>query len=342
LGLDIGLKVSSFFYSHHENQDYNVSRFALISLYSVSFILALFGTINYTINDNYNLGRMEFILSFLSLMVVVHYKIYKEMNFLLFMTTLLLFSIAIIFYLYSAKVLFSSIWLLFFPSVVFLLNSIKLGVIYSLIYICIISTIAYDGIGQYSTFTGFLNLFIGLIFFTILAYIFEKNRLKSFKEIKSINTKLEKSLNENRVLLEENKQFIVDSIHQIKTPLTNIMMNSEMIEHSQKDNKYLDFTQQINASICMLTNSYDDLSYIISYDSINYDIANISLSKILKERIKFFQIISKVNFKPIISNIVDEIYLDINIVELERLIDNNISNAIKYATQHKDIKIWHC
>lgn len=155
--------------------------------------------------------------------------------------------------------------------------------------------------------------------------------------------KIYKSLNKeihlNQNLLLENKKFIADTVHQIRTPLTNIMMNSEMIKRSQKDDTMLNFIDQINASINMLTNSYEDLSYITSFDTIEYKPINLSITDILSQRVKFFTTISKVNFKEIVTDIQPNIYFNINQIELERLIDNNISNAIKYADTHKPITI---
>jgi len=150
---------------------------------------------------------------------------------------------------------------------------------------------------------------------------------------------LNKEINLNQNLLLENKRFIADTVHQIRTPLTNIMMNSEMIKRSQKNDTMSDFIDQINASINMLTNSYEDLSYITSSDTIEYKPTNLSITEILSQRIKFFTTISKVNFKEIVTNIQANIYFNINQIELERLIDNNISNAIKYADTQKPITI---
>lgn len=143
----------------------------------------------------------------------------------------------------------------------------------------------------------------------------------------------------NSKLLEENKRFIADTVHQIRTPLTNIMMNGEMVKKFQKDDTLSLFIDQIDASINMLSNSYEDLAYITSYDTIEYKSHKVDLSEILSKRVKFFSTISKVNFKEIVSNIEDDIYIDINEIELERIIDNNISNGIKYGTANQSITI---
>jgi signal transduction histidine kinase len=159
------------------------------------------------------------------------------------------------------------------------------------------------------------------------------------KEYNMLLKSLQQEIDINTKLLEENKRFIADTVHQIRTPLTNIMMNSDMVKLTVQDTASDEFIDQINSSINMLTNSYEDLSYIISHDSIAYTPVTLSLSEILKQRIAFFRTIAKVNHKRIVANIQDGITIKINQIELERIIDNNISNAVKYADVDKPITI---
>jgi len=155
----------------------------------------------------------------------------------------------------------------------------------------------------------------------------------------SLFNNLNLEIDKNKFLLNENKQFISDTVHQIRTPLTNIMMNGDMIKLYKKDESLSSFIDQINGSINMLNNSYEDLSYIMTYDSIEYNPSLFSLSDTLTNRVKFFETISKVNRKEIESQINPNINFTINQIELERLIDNNISNGIKYAEINKPITI---
>jgi len=143
----------------------------------------------------------------------------------------------------------------------------------------------------------------------------------------------------NSQLLFENKRFIADTVHQIRTPLTNIMMNGEMVKEFKDDATLSEFIEQIDASINMLSNSYEDLAYVTSYDTIKYKPSKISLSNLLHKRVRFFTTISKVNYKEIVSKIEENIFIIINEVEIERIIDNNISNGIKYANINKSITI---
>jgi len=155
------------------------------------------------------------------------------------------------------------------------------------------------------------------------------------KLYESLSTEIEK----NKSLLSENKRFIADTVHQIRTPLTNIMMNADLIKMVSKDKEIYEFMEQIDASINMLTNSYEDLSYIISHDTIEYKPSDVNVSFVLEDRISFFYTIAHVNQRRIQYMIEDNIFVHINQIELERIIDNNISNGIKYATPNTDIFI---
>ncbi len=145
--------------------------------------------------------------------------------------------------------------------------------------------------------------------------------------------KLNKEIKRNKELLKENKRFVVDTIHQIKTPLSIIALNSDFIKMQTKDNEVLESIEEIEAAISMLTHSYDDLSYFASKKVVNYKPVRLNFSSILKERIKFFSVLAKARNKKIIADIEENIFFNINKVELERIIDNNISNAIDYSKE---------
>ena len=151
-------------------------------------------------------------------------------------------------------------------------------------------------------------------------------------------TNLKDEIKTNKYLLNENKQFIADMVHQIRTPMTVIMTNTSFIEMKSDENvsKYIN---QINSSINILSNSYEDLSYIISNDTIEYKKKDIVLSNFIEERIEFFDTIASANQKTLSKDIEKNIKIFINDIELERLIDNNISNAIKHSKDKSNIII---
>ena len=164
----------------------------------------------------------------------------------------------------------------------------------------------------------------------------EKYRAK--KELESLHVKLKNQIEHNQLLLDENKQFIADMVHQIRTPLSVIMTNSSLIE-MKSDKQVSSYITQINSAINMLSNSYEDLSYIISNDIIEYKPVEIDLSNFLNDRIEFFNVIAEANKKVISTNILNDLKVSINDTELERLVDNNLSNAIKHSNDQSEIKV---
>jgi signal transduction histidine kinase len=155
------------------------------------------------------------------------------------------------------------------------------------------------------------------------------------KELSELNNnynilfgQLNDEIRKNKELLYLNRRFIVDTIHQIRTPLNVILLNVELLRDSCKEEDILD---EIDAAVSMLSNSYEDLAYISSNNVVEYKPENINISEVLKERIEFFKRIAKSHNKKFVVDIDDDLYFNINKIELERIIDNNISNAIKYS-----------
>ncbi|MCV6607275.1 MAG: GHKL domain-containing protein [Campylobacterales bacterium] len=164
-------------------------------------------------------------------------------------------------------------------------------------------------------FIHFLMIF--LIFYFTIKY-------------QKIQKKLEKENEKNKDLALYNKSFISNMVHQIRTPFSIVMTSTSLLEmFSKKDiSKY---TSQINVAINSLSNAYENLSYYISSKDLDYPKTQISFSKFLQDRVKFFGQISTVNGKEIITQIESDIELGFNNMELERLLDNNISNCIKFS-----------
>ena len=168
--------------------------------------------------------------------------------------------------------------------------------------------------------------------------IFEEKEKIDKKELVSLYETLQAQVEKNQLLLKENKLFIADMVHQIRTPLSVIMINSSLIEMETK-NQVSFYVAQINSAINMLSNSYEDLNYLISSDTIEYKAIEINLTEFIHERIDFFEVISEANDKTIYTNIADDVKVTMNDTELERLIDNNLSNAIKHSYDKSEIEI---
>jgi len=166
-------------------------------------------------------------------------------------------------------------------------------------------------------------------------------------ELKTLNTsleekvllktaKLQKQIKYNKQLVKAQDSFIKHSIHEINTPLAVIMTHIDIRKMKFGEDKYL---TKIEAASKMIANIYDDLSYMVKKDRFNYDKQWISFSLFVQNRIDFFEEIAQGNTHEIISDIEPRINIYISDIELQRIVDNNLSNAIKYANKNTEITV---
>lgn len=154
--------------------------------------------------------------------------------------------------------------------------------------------------------------------------LFEKNQL------------LTKEKDFSDSLVQAQDSFIKHSIHEINTPLSVIMTHIDLFKLKVGENRYLN---KIEAASKIIANIYDDLSYMVKKDRIQYKKELLDISQFLLERIDFFFEIAKGNKHKIISSISKGLQLHMNQEELQRIVDNNLSNAIKFANKGTDVEV---
>ena len=135
-------------------------------------------------------------------------------------------------------------------------------------------------------------------------------------------------------LLHQKDIFVKHSIHEIKTPLSIISLNNQLrVKKFGED----DFSKEIDSAIKILTNSYDDMTFLMTNKSVTYKIELIDLVTFVSERIDYFQDIAHNYGRDIRYSSNSDCVVNISNIELTRLIDNNLSNAIKYSDLHSTI-----
>lgn len=138
-------------------------------------------------------------------------------------------------------------------------------------------------------------------------------------------------------LITSQKQFLKYAIHETNTPLSVIMGNIDMFEIQFGKNKYL---TNIEIAMKNIFSIYDDLSYLVKKDQINKATHRINLIDFIRSRIDFFTqtaIRFKSNFEFIHNR--DDIILNFNEIKLQRIVDNNLTNAIKYTLPNESIYV---
>ena len=130
--------------------------------------------------------------------------------------------------------------------------------------------------------------------------------------------------------------FIKDSVHEINTPLSIINVNIDLYNRNNTPNKYM---QRMKAASKVLSNIYNDMDYLIKYDRVKHEKEDIKMSSFLKERVEYFSEVAQMKNIVINSDIQDCFTIRMNTKQLQRVIDNNISNAIKYSYENSTIDI---
>jgi len=153
---------------------------------------------------------------------------------------------------------------------------------------------------------------------------------KNYKE-------LEKAQGFSDNLLITQKKFLRHAIHETNTPLSVIMANIDLFIMKHGKNSQL---SKIDAAVKNIFNIYDDLSYLVKKDQVEYPRIALGFNAYLKSRKEFFdEVAEQSRLSFIFDPCEGEPYIYFNETKLQRIIDNNITNAIKYTLPSEPITI---
>ena len=175
-------------------------------------------------------------------------------------------------------------------------------------------------INNYEIYQMALLVALGiLLLLFVLSYVIFKNFALPFEKV---NTRLD--------------SFIKDSMHEINTPLSIINVNIDMFANKFGPSKYL---SRIKAASKTLATIYNDMDYLIKQDRFRFEKESIDMSAFLKERVDYFSDVAMLRHIDIKSAIEEDITLYFNPTKLQRIVDNTISNAIKYSYERSHIEV---
>jgi len=126
-------------------------------------------------------------------------------------------------------------------------------------------------------------------------------------------------------------RFIKDTTHELNTPVSTIMTNIELIDkESIKDKFLLKSINRIDIGAKTISNIYDDLSYLILNNRVVSDNQDINLKELIEERVLYFSLLANMKKIEVITCLDADAVLYIDHKKISKLIDNILSNAIKY------------
>ena len=132
-----------------------------------------------------------------------------------------------------------------------------------------------------------------------------------------------------RESIEMMNDFIQDTTHELNTPISTILTNLELIETLHKCNAKEEM-QRIEIASKTLSRIYDDLTYLKLNQDYHRDIRPMDISGLLRERIRYFSAAIEAKKIALQKHIEADVTIKIDRDDAIRLIDNLISNAIKY------------
>ncbi len=133
--------------------------------------------------------------------------------------------------------------------------------------------------------------------------------------------------------------FIKDTTHELNTPVSSILANIEMMDPSRLSEKDAKRIKRIDIASRTISNLYNDLTYIALGNEIQSKDEEIDLTTLINERSEYFKVISSVRNIRCNLELQDHVTIYIDRNKMIRVIDNLISNAIKYNKKGSFIKI---
>ncbi len=133
-------------------------------------------------------------------------------------------------------------------------------------------------------------------------------------------------------------RFIKDTTHELNTPISTILSNIELIDTNKLSLKEQKRLKRINIGARTVSNLYQDLVYLTLGQKFVSKSENIDLKKLFEERLEYFNILFESKNLKLSSNLT-KTKLFADRVKITKLIDNLISNAIKYNKPNGQIII---
>ena len=137
---------------------------------------------------------------------------------------------------------------------------------------------------------------------------------------------------------EKQKRFITDAGHEIKTPLTIINADVDILKMDVEENEYLDDIKKQSNRLAELTNDLIKLARLEESKS-NIRLIDIPASEIILETATSFQTIAKSLNKELVIQVQPMLTMLGDKSKVEHLITILLDNAIKYSPDGETVKL---
>ena len=138
--------------------------------------------------------------------------------------------------------------------------------------------------------------------------------------------------------MEQQKQFITNASHELKTPLTVISTNMELLQMEQPDNQWVKSTQKQTAQMRHLV---DELVYLSRLEEENAPLVmeDLNVAPLLEETAEPFIAMAEYQGKTMTVEAEDALTVRGDRTSIQRLLSTLMDNAVKYASAEGSIRV---
>lgn len=140
---------------------------------------------------------------------------------------------------------------------------------------------------------------------------------------------------------DKQKQFIADASHELKTPLTVITTNAELMKSEETTDNKIRFTDNILTMSKQMRGLVESMLEIARLDngSLKKEFAVFDLSETVSDAILPFEALFFEKEQNFTSEIEPDIRINGNAEQIKQVIDILLDNANKYASEKSEIKL---
>ncbi|MFA6801396.1 MAG: HAMP domain-containing sensor histidine kinase, partial [Acholeplasmataceae bacterium] len=137
---------------------------------------------------------------------------------------------------------------------------------------------------------------------------------------------------------ERQKQFMTDASHELKTPLTVISANTEILKMNNQNNEWVESIQKQTHT---LTHLIQQIIRMSKLDESELELLKeeVDLSEMILEEIDDFSVLIKQKQIELTIDIQPQIHVFVNHQSIKELISILLDNAVKYCDEQGDIQI---
>lgn len=150
-----------------------------------------------------------------------------------------------------------------------------------------------------------------------------------------VRARLQLHLKKRRAI-KQLKMLLKRSYHELYNPLSVIKTSAEMYGYQYPKNRYVDTMYAAAKSLHLI---YEDLYYSLGSTKSLPVAEEIDISHFLRKRVEYFDLIASVKNIRLVLEADEVCSVHIAETDLQRVIDNTISNAIKYSFENSIIRI---